>query len=751
MIIKRSTYTSADGLNRLWFTYLQFKDVLGKGAMKTVYRAFDEFAGTEVAWNQVKLNDVFRSPESLQRLYSEVLLLKNLDHDSIMKFRASWIDVDRRTFNFITEMFTSGTLREYRKRYKRVNIRAIKDWARQILEGLDYLHGHDPPVIHRDLKCDNIFVNGHLGQVKIGDLGLAAILRGSHHAHSTPEFMAPELYEEEYDELVDIYSFGMCVLEMLTSEYPYNECSNPAQIYKKVTSGKLPESFYRIDDAEARRFVGRCLEKAPNRPSARELLKDPFLSIEEVEELPAAKISSQKAALSKNPWNCGSARNIYFPFDFTSDTALDVATEMVKELEITDWEPFEIANMIDKEISTVAPSCKVSSSSQIHQQQSFNYADDEDDNDDNSPHHPFYYTSSFSSSQASLPGLFSSDDDQFYQANSLHDWLQEEANVYDDASSQSSSCSDKYSNLKYYSANEDDFVPISPPKEELHCTSKTPKCTRFGPEASMARNCNNFNVADCSSKRQQKMLRTGSLVDIRSQLLHRSLVEEINKRRLFKTVGAVEHIGYQEPGSYSSGGKMTGGVFPGKSVKGKSDKRKRNCHPKLAQSFPHHRWRHHPLRSPPPKAPDPPPIRFYLSTLIHPILSEYIDTSAADPILSEYIDTSAQIPELSLPQHVHRLKPEEINFESLVSRETDSVRRLLRSVREFGVLQIKNHGILTEELRFALANSERIFGLTVECCSSYGDHEKIVWRGDDGQVMEEATAAIGEQNYQIFR
>ncbi|KAK6159754.1 hypothetical protein DH2020_003135 [Rehmannia glutinosa] len=119
--------------------------------------------------------------------------------------------------------------------------------------------------------------------------------------------------------------------------------------------------------------------------------------------------------------------------------------------------------------------------------------------------------------------------------------------------------------------------------------------------------------------------------------------------------------------------------------------------------------------------------------------------------LAEYIDTSIQIPELSLPQHVYQFKPEEINFESLVSRENVSVRRLLRSIREFGVLQIKNHGILTEELRFALANSERIFGLTVECCSSYGDHEKIVWRRDDHQVMEEATAAISEQNYQIFR
>lgn len=52
----------------------------------------------------------------------------------------------------------------------------------------------------------------------------------------TPEFMAPELYEEEYNELVDIYAFGMCLLELVTLEYPYVECSNAAQIYKKVTS-----------------------------------------------------------------------------------------------------------------------------------------------------------------------------------------------------------------------------------------------------------------------------------------------------------------------------------------------------------------------------------------------------------------------------------------------------------------------------------------------------------------------------------
>lgn len=65
----------------------------------------------------------------------------------------------------------------YRKKHKNVDMKAIKNWARQILRGLQYLHCHNPPIIHRDLKCDNIFVNGNNGEVKIGDLGLAIVMQ----------------------------------------------------------------------------------------------------------------------------------------------------------------------------------------------------------------------------------------------------------------------------------------------------------------------------------------------------------------------------------------------------------------------------------------------------------------------------------------------------------------------------------------------------------------------------------------------
>ena len=57
--------------------------------------------------------------------------------------------------------------------------------------------------------------------------------------------MAPEMYDEEYDEAVDVYAFGMCMLEMTTNEYPYRECTGPAQIFRRVTGVSNIQSFLR--------------------------------------------------------------------------------------------------------------------------------------------------------------------------------------------------------------------------------------------------------------------------------------------------------------------------------------------------------------------------------------------------------------------------------------------------------------------------------------------------------------------------
>ncbi|KAJ3116615.1 Serine/threonine-protein kinase wnk3 [Nowakowskiella sp. JEL0407] len=260
----------------------RYAKCIGRGAYKEVFKAFDNEEGVEVAWNQLKLDHL--SKKEFARTLSEIEILQSLRNEHIINIYHSWEargpDSKDRIY-FITELMTSGTLKSYiRKTKGPIRLKVLKNWCRQILLGLDYLHSRDPPIIHRDLKCENIFVNGNNGVAKIGDLGLATVKKGDHVSSvlGTPEFMAPEFYDEYYTETVDVYAFGLCVLEMCTKEYPYAECTNQAQIYKKVTQGIKPLALQKVTHPETRKFIEMCIQHDPKlRPRAFDLLRNPYL------------------------------------------------------------------------------------------------------------------------------------------------------------------------------------------------------------------------------------------------------------------------------------------------------------------------------------------------------------------------------------------------------------------------------------------------------------------------------------------
>jgi len=174
----------------------------------------------------------------------------------------------------------TSSLRSFLQTAGFVSIGAIKKWCKQILAGLEYLHRQcNPPIIHRDIKLDNIFFNGATGQVKIGDLGLATIVSPKMSIIGTPEFMAPEFYNDTYNEKVDIWEFGLCVIEMATQEYPYSECTNVGSVYRTVSLGLKPQALAKIKNHKIIEFVCCCLEEdVSNRLSSTDLLIHPFLN-----------------------------------------------------------------------------------------------------------------------------------------------------------------------------------------------------------------------------------------------------------------------------------------------------------------------------------------------------------------------------------------------------------------------------------------------------------------------------------------
>lgn len=349
------------------------------------------------------------------------------------------------------------------------------------------------------------------------------------------------------------------------------------------------DPFLALEEEEEDKQVSKvpCDAKLKEVPTSRDSLRTTDMTITGTMKPEDDTIFLKVHISSKH----GQARNIYFPFEISSDTALDVAREMVKELDITDWNPIEIAEMIDEEISALVPSWKDDWGSQFNKQYSFDY--DEDDDDDHSSRPHYHSPSSHSSSHASLPGFLqiSSCEPPFHSRNDMmtssYDWPAENWNNYDDASSQSSMNSYKFSNLTFLDREQEvveeeesskmgDLIGKTGISIKGSCSSST---TRFC-TPDQINNLNGYSSKKCNASIENSnnhhhhhhelkmMTRVRSMVDLRSQLLHRSLVEEINKRRMFKTVGAVENIGYYDPSDFS-GNLLAkgGGGGVGRSVK----------------------------------------------------------------------------------------------------------------------------------------------------------------------------------------
>ncbi|XP_074513262.1 serine/threonine-protein kinase WNK4-like isoform X3 [Sebastes fasciatus] len=259
--------------------FLKFNIEIGRGSFKTVYRGLDTETTVEVAWCELQTHRLTKSER--QRFTEEVEMLKALQHPNIVRFFDSWKSTLRghKGTILVTELMTSGTLKTYLRRFRQMKLKLLQRWSFQILKGLQFLHSRSPPILHRDLKCDNVFITGPTASVKIGDLGLATLKKASFAKSviGTPEFMAPEMYEEKYDEAVDVYAFGMCILEMATSEYPYSECQNAAQIYRKVTNGIKPDSFLKVKVPELKEIIEGCIQTDSNeRFTVQDLLDQRF-------------------------------------------------------------------------------------------------------------------------------------------------------------------------------------------------------------------------------------------------------------------------------------------------------------------------------------------------------------------------------------------------------------------------------------------------------------------------------------------
>lgn len=240
----------------------RYQECVGKGRFKTVYKGYDTRNGVDVAWCKVEAAPHHLTPHQIDSLLNEMRKGLILDHPNIIKCLKCWASSNKDCINLVTELFASGTLREYRQNYRHLGINALRKYGRQILNGLVYLHGLDPPIEHGDLRLDKIYVNGFNGEAKIGDLGLATLMHKQSLTTSDPK--KTKSVQE------DVYAFGLCMLELITI----------IPRHRTEPDRGLHRSLARVSDESARRMLSWCLAPEELRPTPSQLLEDDFFGVQ---------------------------------------------------------------------------------------------------------------------------------------------------------------------------------------------------------------------------------------------------------------------------------------------------------------------------------------------------------------------------------------------------------------------------------------------------------------------------------------
>ncbi|KAH8821133.1 cell division control protein-like protein 15 [Xylogone sp. PMI_703] len=277
-------------------------ECLGKGAFGSVYKAFNWGTGEAVAVKQIKLGDLPKS--ELRMIEAEIDLLKNLNHDNIVKYLGFVKSPD--CLNIILEYCENGSLHSICKSYGKFPENLVGVYMGQVLQGLQYLH--DQGVIHRDIKGANILTTKD-GKVKLADFGVStSTLSGADkeaQVVGTPYWMAPEIIQlSGATPASDIWSLGCTVIELLEGKPPYHKLAPMPALFAIVNDDHppLPEGV----SPAARDFLMQCFQKDPNlRVSAKKLLKHAWIVGSRRTDTPVAKppANFNEAVEEVKQWN----------------------------------------------------------------------------------------------------------------------------------------------------------------------------------------------------------------------------------------------------------------------------------------------------------------------------------------------------------------------------------------------------------------------------------------------------------------
>nr|XP_006813817.1 PREDICTED: MAP/microtubule affinity-regulating kinase 3-like isoform X2 [Saccoglossus kowalevskii] len=248
---------------------------IGKGNFAKVKLAKHLPTGKEVA---IKIIDKTQlNPSSLQKVHREVRIMKLLDHPDIVKL-FEVIETDK-TLYLVIEYASGGEVFDYLVAHGRMKEKEARAKFRQIVSSVQYCH--QKHVVHRDLKAENLLLDGDMN-IKIADFGFSNEFTPGSKLDTfcgSPPYAAPELFQgKKYDgPEVDVWSLGVILYTLVSGSLPFDG-QNLKELRERVLRGRYRIPFYMSTDCE--NLLKRFLVLNPvKRANLESIMKDKWMNV----------------------------------------------------------------------------------------------------------------------------------------------------------------------------------------------------------------------------------------------------------------------------------------------------------------------------------------------------------------------------------------------------------------------------------------------------------------------------------------
>uniref|UniRef100_H2YAF7 Serine/threonine-protein kinase PLK n=1 Tax=Ciona savignyi TaxID=51511 RepID=H2YAF7_CIOSA len=249
---------------------------LGKGGFAKCYEITDMDSPGKIFAGKIVPKALLVKPHQKDKMAQEISLHRSVSHEHVVGFYGFFED-DNFVY-VVLELCRRRSLMELHKRRKALTEPEARYYMRQIILGMQYLHGKK--IIHRDLKLGNLFLTDEM-EIKIGDLGLATHVDFDGERKKTlcgtPNYIAPEvLGKKGHSYEVDIWSLGCIMYTLLIGKPPF-ETTSLKETYTRIKKNeyRIPPSISPI----ARNLITKMLRNDPqSRPSVHGLLQDDFFT-----------------------------------------------------------------------------------------------------------------------------------------------------------------------------------------------------------------------------------------------------------------------------------------------------------------------------------------------------------------------------------------------------------------------------------------------------------------------------------------